>query len=40
VNPPYLTDERMRVWLPELVQHFAAGPAAGSSVRMLSQSAP
>jgi 23S rRNA (adenine2030-N6)-methyltransferase len=38
VNPPYLTDERMRVWLPELVQHFAPGPAAGSSVRMLSQS--
>ena len=40
VNPPYLTAERMRVWLPELLQHFAAGPAAGSSVRMLSQSAP
>jgi 23S rRNA (adenine2030-N6)-methyltransferase len=40
VNPPYLTAERMRVWLPELLQHLAAGPAAGSSVRMLSQSAP
>jgi 23S rRNA (adenine2030-N6)-methyltransferase len=40
VNPPYLTHERMRVWLPELVQHLAAGPAAGSSVQMLSQSAP
>jgi 23S rRNA (adenine2030-N6)-methyltransferase len=38
VNPPYLTAERMRVWLPELLEHLAAGPAAGSSVRMLSQS--
>ena len=40
VNPPHLTAERMRLWLPELLQHCAAGPAAGSSVRMLSQSAP
>jgi 23S rRNA (adenine2030-N6)-methyltransferase len=38
VNPPYLTAERMQVWLPELLEHLAAGPAAGSSVRMLSQS--
>jgi 23S rRNA (adenine2030-N6)-methyltransferase len=36
-NPPYLTAERMRLWLPELLQHLPAGPAAGSSVRMLSQ---
>jgi 23S rRNA (adenine2030-N6)-methyltransferase len=40
VNPPYLTAERMQLWLPELLQHLAAGPAAGSSVRMLSQSPP
>jgi 23S rRNA (adenine2030-N6)-methyltransferase len=40
VNPPYLTAERMRLWLPELLEHLAAGPAAGSSVRMLSQSPP
>jgi 23S rRNA (adenine2030-N6)-methyltransferase len=39
-NPPYLTAERMRLWLPELLQHLAPGPAAGSSVRMLSQSPP
>lgn len=39
VNPPYLTAERMQVWLPELLQCLAAGPSAGSSVRMLSQSA-
>jgi 23S rRNA (adenine2030-N6)-methyltransferase len=40
VNPPYLTAERMRLWLPELLGQLAAGPAAGSSVRMLSQSPP
>jgi len=38
VNPPWLLLERMQVWLPELTAALATGPAAGSSVRMLSQS--
>ena len=33
-NPPYLTLERMQVWLPELEQCLAAGPGGGASVRM------
>jgi 23S rRNA (adenine2030-N6)-methyltransferase len=37
-NPPYLTLERMQEWLAELTARLATGPAAGSSVRMLSQS--
>ncbi|HEY0766709.1 MAG TPA: 23S rRNA (adenine(2030)-N(6))-methyltransferase RlmJ [Steroidobacteraceae bacterium] len=39
-NPPYLTLERMAVWLPQLQACLALGPAGGSSVRMLSQSSP
>jgi 23S rRNA (adenine2030-N6)-methyltransferase len=38
VNPPWLTLERMQVWLPELQSCLAVGPGGGSSVRMLSQS--
>ena len=38
-NPPYRILERMREWLPELSACLATGPAAGSSARMLSQSA-
>jgi 23S rRNA (adenine2030-N6)-methyltransferase len=38
VNPPYLTLERMQLWLPELQGCLAVGPGGGSSVRMLSQS--
>jgi 23S rRNA (adenine2030-N6)-methyltransferase len=37
-NPPYRTLERMQEWLAELTACLAPGPAAGSSVRMLSQS--
>jgi 23S rRNA (adenine2030-N6)-methyltransferase len=37
-NPPWLTLERMQVWLPELESCLAAGVAgAGSSARMLSE---
>lgn len=39
VNPPWLTLERMRVWLPELQASLAASAGGGSSARMLSQSA-
>ncbi len=38
MNPPWLARERMEVWLPELQTCLAAGPAAGSSVRTLSDS--
>jgi len=38
VNPPWLTLERMQVWLRELQACLASGPGAGSSVRMLSES--
>jgi len=38
VNPPWLTLERMQVWLPELQNCLAVGAAGGSSVRMLSES--
>jgi 23S rRNA (adenine2030-N6)-methyltransferase len=37
VNPPWLTLERMQVWLPELQSCLAVGPGGGSSVRMLSE---
>jgi len=39
-NPPYLTLERLQVWLPELKSALAvgAGAGAGASARMLSQS--
>jgi 23S rRNA (adenine2030-N6)-methyltransferase len=33
-NPPYLTLERMQVWLPELQRCLAAGPAGGTSARL------
>ncbi len=33
VNPPYLVAERMRAWLPELVQLLADSNAAGCDVR-------
>jgi len=39
VNPPWLTLERMQVWLPELQACLAASADAGSSARMLSESA-
>jgi 23S rRNA (adenine2030-N6)-methyltransferase len=39
VNPPWLTLERMQVWLPELQNCLAVGAGGGSSVRMLSESA-
>jgi 23S rRNA (adenine2030-N6)-methyltransferase len=39
VNPPWLTLERMQIWLPELEACLAAGSGAGSRVQMLSQSA-
>jgi len=39
VNPPWLTLERMQVWLPELEACLAAGSGAGSRAQMLSQSA-
>jgi 23S rRNA (adenine2030-N6)-methyltransferase len=38
MNPPWLTRERMQVWLPELQSCLAVGPAGGSSVRTLSDS--
>jgi 23S rRNA (adenine2030-N6)-methyltransferase len=38
-NPPYLTLERMQVWLPELQRSLAAGPGGGASVRVC-QNAP
>jgi 23S rRNA (adenine2030-N6)-methyltransferase len=38
VNPPWLTLERMRVWLPELQASLAASADAGSSARILSES--
>ena len=38
VNPPWLTLERMQVWVPELQSCLAVGPGGGSSVRMLSES--
>ena len=38
VNPPWLTLERMQVWLPELQACLAVGPGGGSSAHMLSQS--
>src|SRR5262249_57888954 len=39
VNPPWLTLERMQVWLPELQASLTTSADAGSSARMLSQSA-
>lgn len=39
VNPPWLTLERMQVWLPELEACLAVGSGAGSRAQMLSQSA-
>jgi 23S rRNA (adenine2030-N6)-methyltransferase len=36
VNPPWLTLERMQVWLPELQANLAASADGGSSARMLS----
>ena len=39
VNPPWLTLERMQVWLPELQACLAASADGGSSARMLSESA-
>ncbi len=38
-NPPYLTLERMQVWLPELQRCLATGPGAGASVRMCQNAA-
>jgi 23S rRNA A2030 N6-methylase RlmJ len=39
VNPPWLTLERMQVWLPELQASLAVGAGGGSSVQqLLSQS--
>ncbi len=38
VNPPWLTLERMQVWLPELHALLAVGAGGGSSARMLSES--
>ena len=35
VNAPWLTFERMQVWLPELEKSLAAGAGSGSSVRGL-----
>jgi 23S rRNA (adenine2030-N6)-methyltransferase len=39
VNPPWLTLERMQVWLPELQASLATSAAGGSSARILSESA-
>ena len=39
VNPPWLTLERMQVWLPELQASLAASAGGGSSARLLSESA-
>jgi 23S rRNA (adenine2030-N6)-methyltransferase len=33
-NPPYLTLERLEVWLPELERCLAPGPGSGSSARV------
>jgi 23S rRNA (adenine2030-N6)-methyltransferase len=38
VNPPWLTLERMQVWLPELQARLAISADGGSSVRILSES--
>ena len=38
VNPPWQTEERMRVWLPELQSALQVGGSAGAQARMLSQS--
>jgi 23S rRNA (adenine2030-N6)-methyltransferase len=40
VNPPWLTLERMQIWLPELQSCLAVGASGGSSARMLPQSTP
>jgi 23S rRNA (adenine2030-N6)-methyltransferase len=37
VNPPWLTLERMQVWLPELQAALAVGAGAGSRAAMLSE---
>jgi 23S rRNA (adenine2030-N6)-methyltransferase len=39
VNPPWLTLERMQVWLPELQASLTLTADAGSSARILSESA-
>jgi 23S rRNA (adenine2030-N6)-methyltransferase len=39
VNPPWLTLERMQVWLPQLQACLAVGAGGGSSARMVSESA-
>ena len=39
VNPPHLLLERMQVWLPELLATLRSSADAGSSARMLSESA-
>ena len=39
VNPPWLTLERMQVWLPELRATLAVSADGGSSVKLLSESA-
>jgi 23S rRNA A2030 N6-methylase RlmJ len=39
VNPPWHTLERTQAWLPELRAYLALSDGAGSSARMLSQSA-
>jgi len=39
VNPPWLTLERMQVWLPELQACLSAADGAGSRAAMLSESA-
>jgi 23S rRNA (adenine2030-N6)-methyltransferase len=38
VNPPWRIEERMRLWLPELLGCLVPGAGAGTEVRMLSQS--
>jgi 23S rRNA (adenine2030-N6)-methyltransferase len=38
VNPPWLTLERMQVWLPELQASLAVSAGGGSSARLLSES--
>ncbi len=40
VNPPWQLAERMREWLPQLRDCLGGGPAAGTAVRMLSESPP
>jgi 23S rRNA (adenine2030-N6)-methyltransferase len=39
VNPPWLTLERMQIWLPELQACLSTGDGAGSRALMLSESA-